>query len=152
MSIVCEFQDLQPAPAVTIRLRTPAAELPSALGRCFRETFQHITSQGRQPAGPPFVAYFNMDMQDLEIEVGYPVAEALEAAGEIRPSSLPGGRAAVCLYTGPYQEMMPAYEALQALVDEHGAQANGITYEHYLNDPAETPPAQLQTRIVFPLA
>jgi effector-binding domain-containing protein len=97
------------------------------------------------------VAYYNMDMQNLDIEIGFPVPEKLEGQGAVRASRIPGGRLAACTYTGPYQDMAPAYDALARMVREQGLKATGVAYEIYLNDPQTTPPGELQTRILFPL-
>ena len=37
-------------------------------------------------------------------------------------------------------------------VRDNGLEANGVAYEIYLNDPAETPPEQLKTRVYLMLA
>jgi effector-binding domain-containing protein len=55
------------------------------------------------------------------------------------------------LLTGRYGDITPAYDALTQFVKEQGYEPTGISYEFYLNDPAETPQEQLQTQIVFPL-
>jgi effector-binding domain-containing protein len=34
---------------------------------------------------------------------------------------------------------------------EQGYEGTGVSYELYLNDPTETPPAELQTQIIFPV-
>ena len=33
---------------------------------------QYAGQMGVQPSGPPFVAYYNLDMQDLDLEIGFP--------------------------------------------------------------------------------
>jgi effector-binding domain-containing protein len=112
---------------------------------------QYLGELGEQPVGPPFVAYFNEDMADLDIEIGFPVARELPGRGGVQPSEIPGGKVATCLHVGPYGEIEPAYEALTEFVAESGHEATGICYEVYLNDPQETPPEALQTQILFPL-
>ena len=105
-----------------------------------------------EPAGPPFTAYFNMDMDDLDVEIGFPVPVSLPGKGDIQASEVPEGKAATCLYTGPYSDIGQGYEALTAWINEHGYQPTGVAYEFYLNDPNITPPPELMTQIVFPLS
>lgn len=138
-------------PTLTIRTRTPVANLPAVMGRCFGAVAQYLGALGEQPAGAPFTGYFNMDMNDLDIEIGFPVAKRLEGKGEIQSSVIPGGKQASCMHIGPYSAIEPAYTALQNYVAESGGEATGVAYEFYLNDPGETPEDQLQTQIVFPL-
>jgi effector-binding domain-containing protein len=111
-----------------------------------------IGEQGQQPRGPPFVAYYNLDMQDLDIEVGFPVAKKLQAKGEVKPGEMPAGKVATTTYTGPYGDgMKEAYEALTKLVEEKGEVPTGVAIEIYHNSPMDTPPEKLQTQIVFPI-
>ena len=83
------------------------------------------------------------------MEFGFPVARPLPGQDEIKAGEIPEGRVAACLYTGPYSEMEPAYDALAKWVEDNGYETTGVTYELYLNDPRQTPPAQ--TQIIFPL-
>jgi effector-binding domain-containing protein len=89
-------------------------------------------------------------MQNLDIELGFPVSRELPANGEIKPSHLPAGPAARTTFTGPYEKMAPAYEGLGKFVTDNGREATGVSIEYYLTGP-ETPPEQQITRIVFPL-
>lgn len=142
----------QPAqPALTIRTWATLQELPGVIGQTLGSLKQYLAEHGRQPCGPPFVAYHNMDMQNLDLEIGIPVEERFEGQGAIRPSCIPGGRLAACTFTGPSQDLARAYAALARLVERRGLRATGVAYELYLNDPQTTPPQQLQTRILFPL-
>ena len=92
-----------------------------------------------------------MDMQNLDVEIGIPVARQLGGKGDIQASKIPGGKLATCVHTGPYSSLEPAYAALQKYVAESGYEATGVAYEIYLNDPGEVPEAEIQTQILFPL-
>ena len=151
MSYNCRVEELPPRPVLSIRTRTRVEELPQAIGRAYGEIAQYLGELQEQPAGPPFVAYYNMDMQDLDVEIGFPVARPLSGRGDVQPGKIPGGTAATCLHTGPYGEIEPAYAALSAWIQDNGYEATGVAYEMYLNDPQETPPQELKTQILFPL-
>ena len=90
-------------------------------------------------------------MDDLDVEIGFPVSEPFAGAGDIKASAIPSGKSVTCTFTGPYSAIEPAYKALQQFVIEKGLKTTGVAYEFYLNDPGETPPEELQTQIVFPL-
>jgi effector-binding domain-containing protein len=148
----CEIRKQQAQPVMSIRMRTSVQNLPDVLGKGFGDVVNYIIGQGAQPQGPPFVAYYNMDMENLDIEIGFPVAKKLPGAGEIKAGEIPAGKVASCIYTGPYGEgMKAAYEALQKLVAEKGGEPTGIVYEIYFNSPMDMPPAELKTMIIFPL-
>jgi effector-binding domain-containing protein len=73
---------------------------------------QYLGEQGEQPIGPPFAAYYNMDMDNLDVEFGFPVARPLPGQTEIKAGEIAGGQVATCLYTDPYSEIEPAYTTL----------------------------------------
>jgi effector-binding domain-containing protein len=151
MPYTCEVIQRPAQHALTVRTRAAVQDLPKVLGQAYGAIAQYLGQLGQPPAGAPFVAYHNMDFQNLDIEIGYPVAGKLPGQGTIQPSEIPGGRAAACLHVGPYDQMKPAYDALMAWIPAHGYEAAGACYEVYLNDPGQTPPEALQTQAVFPL-
>ncbi|MEN6408291.1 MAG: GyrI-like domain-containing protein [Anaerolineaceae bacterium] len=152
MTVQCVLESMEMQPIVSIRVRTPVAGLQQVLGSGYGAIMQQLSAQGIFPSGAPFVVYYNMDMEDLDIELGFPVGGASATVqAPVQVSSLPASHVAACVYKGPYTEMGSAYETLNAFIREHGLEPQGVVYEFYLNDPVTTPPDQLETRIVFPL-
>jgi effector-binding domain-containing protein len=92
-----------------------------------------------------------MDLEDLDMEIGFPFAQTPVGKGSILSGQIPGGRAATCLHVGPYDQLGAAYKALQDWMQANGHATAGVAYEFYLNDPQTVPPADLQTQLVFPL-
>jgi effector-binding domain-containing protein len=151
MSYQCELRERSAQPTLTIRTRTSVEDLGQVLGQAYGTIGQYLGELAEPCAGPPFVAYHNEDMQDLDIEAGCPVARELPGRGEIQAGEMPGGKVATCLHTGPYSDIGPAYEALSSWMEDKGYEPAGAAYEIYLNDPEETPPEELETLIMFPL-
>ncbi len=145
----CQTYLQEALPVLGIRTHTPVEKLPETLGKCYASIGQYMAGLGEAPAGIPYVAYFNMNMQDLDMEVGFKVPKPMPGNGPIQAGTLPSQPVATCTYTGPYPEMRSAYDELNRWIEEQGLQPNGIVYEFYLNDPATTPPEALQTQIVF---
>jgi effector-binding domain-containing protein len=137
-------------PVLCIRTTCKVEDLPTLIGASYGRIMEVLSRTGQQLAGEPYVAYFNLDMKALEVEMGFPVAQNGAGDGDVVAGFIPGGMKVSALYTGPYQQMAPAYDQLTRYAQEHGYEPTGVAYEHYLNGP-ETPPEQLQTRIVFPL-
>jgi len=114
----------------------------------------YLAELGEQPAGMPYAGYRevrNMDMQNMDVEIGYPVARNLPGRGEIEASSLPGGPVASVTHIGPYNQLGAAYEALAAWTHEQGCGTTNTAYELYYNSPLTTPPEQLRTEVFLPL-
>jgi len=151
MSITCEYRELPAQPTLAVRVRTRVDELPEVLGQWYGAIAGYLVELGEQPAGAPFAAYYNLDMQDLEVGIGFPVARSLPGKGQIQPGEIAGGSYATCLYTGPYSELGTAYDALNQWMADNGYTPSGLVYEIYLNDSAQTPPQELQTLILYPL-
>jgi effector-binding domain-containing protein len=151
MTFPVSLQDESPQATLAFRTRTSVQELPRLFGAALGQVGAYLAGLGENPAGPPFAAYHNADMNDLDVEIGFPVSKALPGQGEIQPGVIPGGPAARCMYTGPYDGVAAAYRQLQTWIGEKGCTATGVSYEMYLNDPATTPPMALQTLILMPL-
>jgi effector-binding domain-containing protein len=110
----------------------------------------YLGSLGEHPAGVPFVAYYNMDMADLDVEIGFPVAAPLPGREDIRYAPVPAGKRAFCMYQGAYSEMAPVYDEMAAWITANGYTPVGTAYECYYNGP-DCPADQLLTQIVMPV-
>ncbi len=151
MSYTCELIDRPAQPVLSIRTQTAVKDLSAVLGQAYGAIAEYLGQLGQQPTGAPFVAYYNMDMQNLDMEIGFPVAGQLPGQGNIQPNTILGCKAAVCLHVGPYDKLQAAYQVLMGWMQAQGHEPTGVVYEMYLNDPQVTPPEALQTQIVFPL-
>ena len=151
MSYEVTLNEQAALPTLVVRTRTSVHNLPSALGQAYGAVASYLGGLGQAPAGPPFSAYYNADMEDLDVEIGFPVAQALPGEGEVQAGRMQGGTVAMCLHMGPYSKIGPAYEALTAWMAENRYEAAGPAYEIYLNDPGDTPHSQLRTQVVFPV-
>jgi effector-binding domain-containing protein len=151
MNYTCELLERPAQPVLSIRTRAAVQDLPRVLGQSYGAIAQYLGQLQLSPAGAPFVAYYNQNMQDLELEIGFPVAGQIAGQGEIQPGQIPGGKLLACLHIGPYDQCAGAYEALRQWLAENQREATGVAYEVYLNDPLTTAPEALQTQIIFPL-
>lgn len=147
----CELRNLDSRPALTIRLKTKAGDIAEVFDEGYSSIAGYLGSKGKTPQGPPFAIYYNMEMDNLEVEFGFPVEKKMDGEGNIKSSVTPSGKAATSLYIGPYEEVEPVYDALIKWIKDNGLEANGVAYEIYLNDPAETPPDELKTQICLML-
>ena len=150
MFSLCEIQDMQTRITLAVRTRTSVQNLPQTIGKAYTDIAQYLGEMGTCPGGPPFVIYYNMDMQDLDVEIGFPVTCALPGMDEVQPGEIPGGKAATCFHDGPYSEMSAAYEALSRCILDNGLEAVGVAIEVYLNSPLEVAPEELKPRLSFP--
>jgi effector-binding domain-containing protein len=147
----CQIKKQKAQPALAVRQVTSVDKLPELLGHVFGAIMAYLGELKKKPGGPPFVAYHNMDMQKLDVEVGFPVLSKLPGKGEIQPASIQGGEIATCMHTGPYDTLKDTYDAFGAWIKQQGAEPAGVAYEYYLNAPDQVTVDQLKTRVAFPL-
>lgn len=146
-SFTCQTIELVPRPALTIRARSSMQEIATLFDEGFREIVELLGTLGKEPLGPPFARYFNMEPDSLEVEFGFPVDEDVQGEGRVFRSTTPGGRAFTTLYIGPYAEIEPAYDALLKCVSDEQDSFSGEAYEIYIDDPSTTSPDALRTRV-----
>ncbi len=146
-----ELTDEREQPLLSIRKRTSVSKLPQELGTAYEAIIQYLGEIGEKTEGPAFAAYYNMEMEDLDVEMGFLVPMPIAGKGEIQASSIPAGKQVSYLYKGPYKEMEPVYNALMAWVAENGMKPTGVSYEFYYNSPMDVPESELLTKIIFPL-
>jgi effector-binding domain-containing protein len=144
-----EIKEEQAQPVLSIRTRAAVQDLPNVIGESYGKIMQYMEKIGKHPAGAPFVAYYNMDMDDLDLEIGFPVAEPLEGNDEINSSEIPAGKYVSTTYKGPYAGMEKPYTDMAKWIGERGYKPKGIAYEYYYNSPMEVPESELLTRIVM---
>lgn len=138
-------------PVLSVRYRTSGTELSATMGPIYGEIAAFMGKKGIPFVGAPFAAYYNMDMDDLDVEIGFSVASPTQGDGRINATNLPGGSFATAKHTGPYATIEETYNALTAFVSEKGLQTESYMFEEYLNSPEDTPPEKLETVIYFPL-
>jgi len=136
-------------PVLHIKTVTPVGNLPQELGKAFMAIMQYLGELGEQPTDAPFTAYYNMDMERLEVEIGFPVSKALPGRGDILAGEIPAGKKVTRMYKGPYREMEPVYGAMTHYMQENGHDPSGVVYEFYYNSPMEVEESELLTKIVF---
>jgi len=126
MSYPCEAREQPAQRTLTIRTRTPVEKIGAVLERSHGAIAQYLGELGECPAGPPFAAYYNEDMQDLDVEIGFPVAREPPRRSDVQPDQIPGGQVATCLYTGPFSGVAQAYETLAEWMTEHGHETHQV--------------------------
>ena len=135
---------------LTVRLRTGVEDLPMHIRESYGKIAAYMGKNGVIPCDVPFVAYHNMDIDDLDVEIGFAVPAALPDKDDIKAGIIAAGKLVLAMYLGPYGEMKDAYEKIGKFLIDNKLEPTGTAYEYYYNGP-QTPPEQLLTKIVFAL-
>ncbi|MDO8364435.1 MAG: GyrI-like domain-containing protein [Actinomycetota bacterium] len=148
-----QIVELEPVRAAAVRGEVGYDGLPTFFGHAFTEVFAAAERAGVAVVGPPFGFYPAMPSETaVVVEAGFPLAQALQAEGEVHPFELPGGTAAVTMHVGPYDTLAETYTRLMGWMSAHGYIPGEGMWESYLSDPgAEPDPSGWQTQIVWPV-
>jgi effector-binding domain-containing protein len=147
-----EFIETAEQPVLSIKKVTSLNNLPQEIGPAYHAIMSYLAELGEQPVDAPFTAYYNLDMENLQVEMGFPVGKKIAGKGEIISNVIPAGKKVTYLHKGPYKDMQLAYEAINAWIFEHNYKPVGVVYEYYYNSPMEVPESDLLTKIVFLVA
>lgn len=146
-----EVSDQPAQPVLSMRTITSVDKLPDELGRAYMAIIAYLNEIGEKPVDAAFAGYYNMDMQNLDVEMGFIVGKPLPGKGEVKAGEIPAGKQVSYLFKGPYKEMEPVYSAMMQWVEKSNYTPTGVSYELYYNSPEEVPENELLTKIVFPL-
>lgn len=139
-------------PVLSTRVKMAADEMPRGLNKIFEKIIQYLGEIDEEPTNTYFAAYHNMDMADLDLEVGVVVHKKLFGKGDIQAGEIPGGKQVSTFCKGPYHEAKASFDTVRQWMDENGCASTGVVYELYYHSPVELPESELITKIVFPLA
>ncbi len=147
-------------PALRVLTRRGTGTYGETIPRMIGEIFGALAPRnGREPAfrvaGPLMTIYHDNEYreQDADLEVALPVTGRVEVenpAMELR--TLPATRVVSVLYTGPYEGISSAHEAVFGAVRTLGLEWNGPAREIYLNDPNRVGEEELMTEVQYPVA
>lgn len=156
--------------AMTAQYDVTFAEEPGRvlIGVAHRGAYQHIGAAferlgalahgaGLDPGRPMIGVYYDDPATVAEKDLRAFAALESSADAPAPPGAerrdLASGPAASIVHIGPYAELPQAWDWFygQWLPQSGREPADAPPYEVYLNDPRDTPPARLQTRIVIPL-
>lgn len=156
-----ELEVRQIAPQLTACVRLHVA--PDALAAAFSEHLPRIAERvhelGGSIVGPPYARYFRWGWDHVDLEIGAPIAalipslpEAVTAErGAVAGGELPGGRAAVLMHTGPYDQLGESWQRLEELMAAGRLVSAACGWEHYIDEPGTVAPEELRTELIHPI-
>lgn len=127
------------------------------IGEAFERLGALAHGAGVVPQGPMIGLYYDDPASVPEAQLrsfaAIEVAPGTAASGAIEARDLPGGPTASIVHKGPYAELPQAWDWFYGrwLPQSGHEPADAPAYEIYLNDPRDTRPTELLTRIVVPL-
>lgn len=142
MTYEVSVEQISATPAAVVAGRIPHDEVADFLGRAFGTVMAAVP--GSAVTGPPFARYEVTD-DGFSIEAGFPVLPGTQAGDGVRLIELPGGTAARTMHVGPYDQVVGAYQAIEAWFGENGRRPTGAPWETYFDEPGVERPRTLVT-------
>jgi effector-binding domain-containing protein len=119
-------------------------------GYSFDKIAKYLESQNELPSDAPIVCFHNMDLENLDVEIGFPVACPLNGKDDIAASTIPSLKVISTIDLGSYEKQDPTLEELFTWIQENGYEMQGEIYYQYLND-TERPENELLTKMIIPI-
>lgn len=111
---------------------------------------RQIEKNGALTSSGPIVCFHNIDLEELDVEIGFVTPRRIDAMGEVHSVTLPIRTIAVTIDRGPYEKQDPTLEELMKWIPEHGYEAVGGIYYHYLNG-EDQPENEYLTEMCIPV-
>ena len=131
----------------TINFMTEFADFA---GGCFEKILTHLKSLGVLVSDGPIVCFHNMDLERLDVEIGFPVARLVEGNKEIQAHTVPAQKVVTAIDQGAYEEQDPTLSDLFSFIQENGYEPLGDIYYQYLND-TNRPASTYLTKMAVPV-
>ena len=147
-----ELRVLRGHRTATMRVEVDQTAISLAMGDVMRHVHEALGKQNVKATSAPFARYHALG-PTVDFEAGVMVDEVVVPDGDVKPSSLPSGPAAIAVHAGPYESLSGTHEAIRTWLEASPDYvANGGPWELYLTDPsAEPDPSKWLTEVIFPL-
>jgi len=148
-----EIMELKPELALVYKAHTSNAKSDKVIEKGLSMVSAYLEELGIEPSGTPYVAYLNCakDWSKYDVEVGFPLAEAVAEKDGMFMSKTHEGKAVVATHKGSHRSLNTTYGKMFAFMDEQSLAFTGTFYDCYLNDPAATASKELLTKVIVPV-
>ena len=144
------IDDLDEVRLLAVTREVPSEELKAVIPQAIEEAGGYLKETGASPSGPPMCVMSQPDADGIaRVTAGWP--SDAPPRSPVEEVVLPATRALVFRHTGPYELLSRSYRLLENVLAENELGTTGDVREVYVGDPASTPPAELETLIVWPV-
>jgi effector-binding domain-containing protein len=159
-----EFTEVRVAPVVAVQMSGECAFDLATIGETMRQAFgkvmAFVTRHSLHLNGQPRAIYTSCDPKSVSFIVALPIAAHPSTPIDEPPvfvGPLPGLEAHQFSHRGTYPQLAQTYSRITGFLKEKGymkSEADWARYmpmwEEYMNDPEQTPAAELLTHIFLP--
>jgi effector-binding domain-containing protein len=135
---------------LSIRATIHFNDFPNTAKQAYDKIMEYAARKNMLLSGGPFVCYHNTDLENLDVEMGFPVAKSVSGNDNIVGHTIPVQKAVSGIFLGPYTDTDPLMMEIIKWIAEHGYEQQGQIFNYYLNDD-DRPAAELLTQIIVPI-
>lgn len=151
MTTLIQVRDVPERPVLLVHARFPNAQISTELGRIFGDVMRWAGQHAVTTSGPAFARFARWDGGQCELDAGFVVDRAPQAADPPVTVGHVGGCLAACAtHFGPYDTVSETYASMQQWMTTNGYVPGEGMWEEYLTPPG-TPPDQIRTDVFWPV-
>lgn len=152
MAIISKINLLEQPEQHVLSMRTTINfnDYPDTAKQAYEKIMEYAEGNGFLLSGGPFVCYHNIDLEKLDVEMGFPVAKPIPGKGDMAGYTIPVQKVVSGIFLGAYEETDPLMIEIMQWIEEHGYEQQGKIYNYYLND-EDRDAGELLTQIVVPV-
>ena len=149
-----EVEVIEVEPMDILYVAVESSRAPGGVADSLADAYQEITTfmseNSIEILSQPMAITRSWDEENYEFDAAIPIVAAnVEPSGNVQFGKSPSGRAVRVIHKGPYDRMSPSYGKLASYMAAHGLREGRVSWEHYISNPGETPPAETITHIYF---
>lgn len=126
-------------------------KLPDFFAQHYGAIYNLVQKHGMEASDPPCAFYYSIDetKKETDMAAAVPVKEPVTAIENFQKTTLPASEVISTTHYGSYENMKPAYDAMEKYLGENGLQKE-LVIEEYFSDPAvDKDPEKWKTDIHF---
>ncbi len=135
---------------LSIRTTIPFKDYPNTAKQAYERIMEYAQQNDLLLSSGPFVCYHNTDLENLDVEMGFPVAKSVSGKDDIASYTIPIQKAVSGIFLGAYEDTDPLMFEIMQWIIEHGYEQQGKIFNYYLND-EDRNASELLTQIVVPI-
>ena len=109
-------------------------------------TSDYLNEMGIYPISGPVVCFHNQELENLDVEMGWQIAQRIENRDSMLCNMIPTQKVVSAIDLGPYEKQDPTLMDIFEWVKENGYEPQGPIFYCYLND-TERPEAEYLTQM-----
>lgn len=122
MAIISKINLLEQPEQYVLSIRTTIHfnDYPNTAKEAYEKIMKYAELNGLLLSGGPYVCYHNADLENLDVEMGFPVAKPVLGNDDIAGYTIPVQKAVTSIFLGAYEDTDPLMYEIMQWIKKHG--------------------------------